>query len=125
VSQPIGPRRVAVRRTRRTTAPTARRPVAQEIDDQTGIGDVYMSSLIRTQLRLGLATAALVVVPLAALPILLGRVPALAEARIATVPLAWVVLGGLVYPTVFLVGRWYVRQAERTERRFTDLVGPR
>ena len=38
------------------------------------------------------------------------------------VPLAWLVLGGLVYPFLFLLGRSYVRRAERNEQDFAELV---
>jgi hypothetical protein len=38
------------------------------------------------------------------------------------VPLAWLVLGGLVYPFLWLLGRGYVRRAERNEQDFAELV---
>jgi hypothetical protein len=42
--------------------------------------------------------------------------------RVLGVPLAWAFLACLVFPTLFGVGVWYVRHAERTEQRFIDLV---
>jgi hypothetical protein len=36
--------------------------------------------------------------------------------------LPWVLLGVLVFPVVVLAGWFYVRQAERGEREFADLV---
>jgi hypothetical protein len=38
------------------------------------------------------------------------------------VPLPWLLLGGLVYPALVALGWFYVRQAERVEREFSDLV---
>ena len=43
----------------------------------------------------------------------------------AGLPIAWLVLGGLVYPFLLLVGWRYVRSVERNEGDFADLVeGP-
>ncbi len=42
--------------------------------------------------------------------------------RLLGVPLAWAVLAGLIYPA-FVAGAWlYVRQAERNERDFAELM---
>ena len=41
---------------------------------------------------------------------------------LGTVILTWAVLAGLIYPA-FVTGAWlYVRQAERNERHFAELV---
>lgn len=98
------------------------RPVTDEIDDQTGVGRIYLRSLIRTQLRLGLATVALVVVPLVAMPLLFGLWAPVRELQVGPMPLWWFLLGILVYPAILGVGWWYVRQADRNEAQFTDLV---
>ena len=37
-------------------------------------------------------------------------------------PLAWGLLGFVVYPVLVAIGWWYVRAAERNERAFTDVV---
>ncbi len=37
-------------------------------------------------------------------------------------PLPWLLLGALVYPSLVLAAWLYVRQAERNERDFTELV---
>lgn len=116
------PQRVLVTspRTRATRRP--RRPVTREIDEQTGLGEVYMRSLVRSQLRLGLGVCAVLGVLVGGLPLLFGLVPELREARVGGLPLAWLLLAGLVYPVFVLCGWWYVRQAERNERDFADLV---
>ena len=98
------------------------RPITDEIDEQTRIGRVYLRSLVRTQLLLGLSTVALVVVPLVLMPLVFGAWPALRELTVGPMPLWWFLLGILVYPAILAVGWWYVRQADRTEQRFTDLV---
>jgi hypothetical protein len=83
---------------------------------------VYLRSLVRTQLWLGLATVALVVVPLALMPLVFGAWPGVRALKVGPMPLWWLLLGLLVYPAILGVGWWYVRQAERTEQQFTDLV---
>jgi hypothetical protein len=116
------PRREVITGPRRDVRRARRRSAAEDIDQQTEVGMVYLRALIRTQLRLGLATVALVVVPLAALPLLFGLVAGVAGLQVGPVPLWWVLLGFAVYPAILGVGWWYVRQAERNEEQFTDLV---
>lgn len=109
-----GPRRDVRRRPRRSAI--------TEIDQQTGLGEVYLHSLIRTQLRLGLATVALVVVPLAAMPLVFGVWPSVRALSVGPLPLWWLLLGIAVYPAMLAVGWWYARQSDRNEDRFTELV---
>lgn len=116
-------RRVRVTSPRMGAARTApARPATREIDEQTGLGEVYMTSLLRTQLRLGLSVLASTVLLLGALPLLFALVPASRDARILGVPLPWLLLGLLAYPLLLLAARYYVRHAERNERDFVDLV---
>ena len=44
------------------------------------------------------------------------------EAHLLGLPLPWLLLGVLVYPAMLGLGWFYVRQAERNEHDFTDLV---
>jgi uncharacterized membrane protein len=110
-------------------AAAARRPpdraVAREIDEQTGIGEVYMRSLIHDQLRLALSVMAFVVVTLGGLPLLFAVVPATRSLQIFGLPLPWLLLGVVVYPVLYLAARYYVRRAERIEAAFTEFVGRR
>jgi hypothetical protein len=124
------PRRITTDRSRRVTVTSprtvaARRPrypVTREIDEQTRLGEVYMRSLIRTQLRLALFVCTVLACVVGGLPLLFLLVPDLREVRLAGVPLPWAVLGGLIFPG-FVAGAWlYVRHAERNERHFADLV---
>jgi hypothetical protein len=124
MSTPDGPRRVRVTspRTsavRRTTGPTGTR----EIDEQTRVGEVYMSSLIQSQLRLALLVIAGTAVTLGSLPLLFFLVPATRTFGVFGIPLPWVLLGIVVYPVVYVAARIYVRNAERIETEFTEFVG--
>lgn len=116
------PRREVITGPRRDVRRRAPRPVTDEIDDQTRVGKVYLRALIRTQLLLGLATVALVVLPLLAMPLIFGWWPAARSLQVGPLSLWWLILGILVYPAILGVGWWYVRQADRNEAQFTDLV---
>lgn len=116
------PRREVVTGPRRDVRRRRPRPITAEIDDQTRIGKVYLRALVRTQLLLGLSTVALVVVPLVAMPLVFGAWPSVRELRVGPMPLWWFLLGIVAYPAMLGVGWWYVRQADRNEAQFTDLV---
>ncbi len=117
------PRRVRVtspRRSARVRGPN--RPLSTEIDEETALGEVYVDSLVRAQLRLSMSVLAGVSVVIGSLPILFLMVPAVHELRIGPIPLPWVVLGALIYPFAVIVARTYIRAAERVERDFTDFL---
>ncbi|WP_329083537.1 hypothetical protein [Streptosporangium sp. NBC_01469] len=107
----------------RTMAPRhPRYPVTREIDEQTRLGEVYMRSLVRTQFRLALFVCTVLGCVVAGLPLMFLLVPELRAVHVLGIPLPWAVLGGLIYPA-FVIGAWlYVRQAERNERHFAELV---
>lgn len=116
------PRRVRVESPRRHAARAATRAVSRDIDEQTHVGEVYMGSLLRTQLRLAIGICLIFAVLLGGLPLLFAIEPGLAEVHIVGVPLPWVLLGVLVHPAL-ITGAWiYVRQAERNERDWVELV---
>ncbi len=119
------PARVRVTSPRTTARRTRAVPVVAEIDAQSAVGEVYMRSLVRSQLRLALAVIAVVAGALLCLPLLFSLAPGVAERAVAGVPLAWLVLGVVVYPALVAAAWWYVRAAERAESEFSDLVaGP-
>lgn len=95
---------------------------AAEIDAHTGIGEIYMSSLIRAQLRLAVLTIAALALTLGILPVLFWIFPALWAVHVLGMPLAWALLGCAAYPFFVLLAWLYVRAAERNERDFTDVV---
>jgi uncharacterized BrkB/YihY/UPF0761 family membrane protein len=116
------PRRVRVTSPRTSAARAQRVPAAQEIDDQTRLGEVYMSSLVRSQLRLALLVLATLVVFVGGIPLVFWLFPDLSEIEVLAVPLPWLLLAFAVYPFLLLVGWLYVRAAERNERAFTDVL---
>ena len=118
-------RRVVVTGPARGAAQRRSRRPASDIDEQTAVGEVYMRSLLRTQLRLALSALATVLVPLGLLPLIFTLHPPTAELRVGPLPAAWLLLGVLVYPLLVLVGWRYVRQVERNEREFERMVGRR
>ncbi|MEI8408065.1 MULTISPECIES: hypothetical protein [unclassified Kribbella] len=122
--EPRVPRRVRIT-SPRTSA--ARRPIiptgTREIDEQTRLGEVYMHSLIQSQLRLALAVIGGAVVVLGGIPLLFALVPATRTFDVLGLPLPWVILGIVVYPVVYVAARVYVRNAERIETEFTEFVG--
>lgn len=120
------PRRV------RITSPrtgAARRPpartVTREIDEQTGIGEVYMRSLMHDQLRLTLSVIGFVLVTLGGLPLLFAVLPVTRTWQVLGLPLPWLLLGIVVYPVLYGAARYYVHRAERIEAAFTEFVSRR
>ena len=116
------PRRVRVTSPRTGAARQRRANVTSEIDAQTQLGELYMSSLLRAQLRLATLVLLTVGVLVAGLPLLFHLVPALVDVTVLGMPLTWVLLAFAVYPFLVLLGWLYVRAAERNERDFADVV---
>ncbi|GAA4118856.1 hypothetical protein GCM10022415_18290 [Knoellia locipacati] len=117
------PARVRVTSSRRGARPARTRPLSTDLDEQTELGDVYLDGLRRAQLRLGLTVLGLMVLALGGFPVLLSLIPSTRTMTLAGVPLPWLVLGVLVYPAAWLLARGYVRQAERIEAEFADIIG--
>jgi hypothetical protein len=117
---------VRVTSTRRAAA-TRRspRPITRDLDEQTHLGEVYMQGLMRAQLRLAAQVLLLGVLGLGGLPVLFLVVPSTRTMMVGPVPFPWLVLAVLVYPAALLASRYYVRQAERIERQFSDEVARR
>ena len=81
-----------------------------------------MRSLVKTQLRLALRLCLTLAAVVMGLPALFALFPGLRAQRLLGLPLVWVLLAGLIYPWFVACGWWYVRQAERNERDFAELV---
>ena len=96
---------------------------ADELSDQTALGDLYVRGLMRAQLRLAASLLLLTVLLLGSLPIIFAIVPQTREARLGPLPLPWVALGVLVYPATVLLARYYVRASERLEAAFVAVIG--
>jgi hypothetical protein len=109
----------------RVTAPRAdeRPPPLATNGTSTGDpSDVYVRSLIRSQLRVALVTAGSFAFLLAATTAALAFVPEVRTATVGGIPIVWIVLGAGVYPVVLLVASLFVRAAERNEKRYRSLA---
>jgi hypothetical protein len=117
------PRRVRIVAPRmRATRTGPSRPVSSEIGEQTVVGDIYMGSLVRVQLRLAVGVLLIFTVLLGGIPLLLAVEPQLAGVRVFGLPLPWLLLGFVVHPVLVVGGLLYVRQAERNEHDFSEAV---
>lgn len=110
------------------THPSRRRPrvrptsLTHEIDEQTELGEVYISSLIRSQLRLALAVLTVALGVLAALPLVFRAFPDIAAISVFGLTLPWLILGLVVYPALLGAAWFYASNAERIERDFVDIL---
>jgi hypothetical protein len=98
-----------------------RRSNAAEIDALTSLGEVYVRSLMRAQLRLAAYVVLVLTASIGLLPLVFRILP-VSRMRLLDIPLPWLVLGVLVYPWLLVLAWWYVRRAERNEAAFVDLV---
>lgn len=114
--------RVRVTSSRRGASTPRRRTATSALVEQTGVGELYLRGLLRAQLRLAVAVLGVVGVTLLGLPLLFAVVPATRVLSVGPVPFPWLVLGVLLYPAMMAAAALYSRQAERTERRFADIV---
>ena len=94
-----------------------------EAAEESDAGQLFVRSLIRSQLRLGLVVGLGFLLILLAFPLMLGLVPGLADSTIAGLPFDWVLLGVGIYPVIGLSAWLYVRTAARNEARYRDLAG--
>jgi hypothetical protein len=121
---PGPPRRVAVTAPRRVRAGGwSARAAPADLHAQPQLGQVYVRSLVRDQLRLALGVLAVLVVVLGGLPAAFALVPGLRTASVLGVRLAWLLLGVVAYPVLVGAAWFHVRHAERVERDFTELLG--
>ena len=54
---------------------------------------------------------------------MLFGIDAVAETTVLGIRLPWLILGFLAFPTLYAVGRLYVRLAQRNEDDFLELAG--
>jgi hypothetical protein len=93
-----------------------------EVQEQTQVGDALVRGLMRAQLGLGVRLAVVVVCAVAAIPLAMGMFPEIAAVAVFGIRLNWLILGVLVYPVMYGVGRLYVRLAEQAEKDFVRVV---
>jgi hypothetical protein len=92
---------------------------------QDDYGRVLLGSLMRAQLGATVSVLGPAILLLALYPLLAVLIPGLARAQLAGIPVTLLVLGGGIYPPLVGLGFWYVRRAERVERRFGELLDDR
>ncbi|CAG7655995.1 hypothetical protein [Actinacidiphila bryophytorum] len=121
---PPAPRRVAVTAPRRHRAGGySARAGAADLHAQPRLGQLYVRSLVRNQLRLSLGVLAVLAAVLGGLPAAFALLPGLRTSEVAGIRLPWVLLGVVAYPLLVGAAYFHVRHAERVERDFTDLLG--
>lgn len=120
-----GRARVRVTSPRTSAARTRSVSIASEIDEQTRLGEVYITSLMRSQLRLALAVLVVLGSTLGLLPLVLKAVPAVSDVHVLGVPLPWMLLTVVAFVEIIALGWFYVRQSERNEDDFSDLLDGR
>ena len=119
------PQRVRVTSPRTSAARTRRTSITSEIDAQTRLGEVYITSLMRSQLRLAVFVLAVLALTLGALPLVFQLFPAIGRLTILGVPIPWLLLSVVAFVEIVVLGWAYVRQSERNEDNFSDLVDGR
>lgn len=116
------PHRVRITAPPRRLASTRPRNRLGDVHEQTEMGGIYLRSLLREQMVLAGRVLVLLVITLGALPLVFQLWPGVAEWEVLGLPLAWLLLGVVVYPFLLLLGWRYVRRVERNEQDFADLV---
>ena len=118
------PARVRVTAPRAGSPAATTRPVPLRAADAptSDIAGVYVRSLIRSQLRLGIVFAVGFAVATALFVLAIAVVPQLDTTFVAGVPLSWLLLGAGVYPLAITVAGLYVRAASRNEARYRSLT---
>ena len=122
----MSPQRVRVTHPRTVAARRGpQRPVASEISEQTHLGEIYMRSLIRSQRRLAVVACIATALLLGGIAALGALAPGFSRLRALGIPLPWLILALLIYPVLIVLAWLTVRQAERNEQAFTELMDTR
>lgn len=116
------PQRVRITAPPRRLASTRPHNRLGDVHEQTEMGGIYLRSLLREQMVLAGRVLVLLVLTLGAVPLVFQLWPSLAEWEVLGLPLAWLLLGIVVYPFLLFLGWRYVRRVERNEQDFADLV---
>ncbi len=94
----------------------------RDLLEQTQVGTVFLTALMRRQLRLSLAITVTFLVVLGVQPVLPVIWPGYGDASLLGLPLPWLVLGVLTYPALVVLGLLYERRADGIDDDFTDLL---
>lgn len=93
--------------------------------EQTEAGEVFIRSLIRSQLRLAVVVAGGFLVILLGFPVLLSVAPPVGAIPVFGIPFSWLLLGLGIYPVIGLSAWLYIRSAARNEDTYRDLAEER
>lgn len=104
------------RRTRRVVRTLA------EVEEQTGIGEMLLNRLLRSQLSLAAWLAAAVGVVLLGTPLILVAAPGLGTVNVFGFRLVWLLLTVGIYPVLIGIGAIYTWRAGRIEQEFVKQV---
>jgi hypothetical protein len=121
----VVPTRQVVRAPTPRPADRSGAPGRDDVLRQDDYGRALLGSLMRAQLGATVSVLGPAILLLAVYPLLAVLVPGLGNAELAGIPLTLLVLGGGIYPPLVALGFWYVRRAERVERRFGELLDDR
>ncbi|GAB47564.1 hypothetical protein MOPEL_020_00500 [Mobilicoccus pelagius NBRC 104925] len=116
------PRRVRVTSPRRGATHVGDRSRYRDLEEETALGEVYVEAILRAQRRLAISLVACVVLLLVLLPTALVLLPETWTPAGLVVPLPWLLLGVVVYPSALFLTHRFVRAAERIEREFVELM---
>ncbi len=113
----------------RVTSPWTDRPrvrprpsATSEIDALSEVGEIYLRTLLRAQLRLALSILVALGVTIGMLPLLFTLAPSLNAHHVLGMPVSWGLLAFGCYPLLVFLAWRYVRLAERNERAFARVV---
>jgi uncharacterized membrane protein (DUF485 family) len=118
------PQRVRVTAPRTGSPAASARPVSRNAAEAptSDIAGVYVRSLIRSQLRLGVVFAVGFAAATALFVLAIAFVPELDTTFVVGVPVSWLLLGVGVYPLAITVAALYLRAASRNEARYRSLT---
>ena len=103
-------------------APTNQPLELRDLEEQTPVGNVLLGALMRRQLQLSLGVAAAFAVLLGSQPLMAWLWPRYSAIRMLGIPLPWMLLAGLSFPAMALLGLFYVRRAEAIDEEFSELL---
>jgi hypothetical protein len=93
-----------------------------DVQEDTQVGAVLRTHLIRSQLALAMRIGGTALIVLGSLPAMFVIFPGLGRYELFGVRLPWLLLGVLVYPFLLGLGWLYTRSAEKLEQIFTDHI---
>jgi hypothetical protein len=96
--------------------------VVPNLDDEGGLSELRLRSLMGAQLRLGIRHLAVVIGVLTALPLVLANTDVLSDNVMFGVPLAWLLVGAGLFPLLLGVALSYNRSITRLEALYNEVV---